>query len=93
MKCFHFLILILFIVGCSTSYVQKSPDWNPTKPQKTLLAHYQVKEEGPAEVGLLDVVSEIESQREHPPKFRGHRNDQIKETDVSCRGRGADGSW
>ena len=61
MKRFRFLILIFFIVGCSTSYVQKSPDWNPNKPQKTLLAHYEVKEKGPIEVGLLDVVKAVVS--------------------------------
>ena len=55
MKSLYFLILSLFVIGCSTSYVQKSPEWNPTTTQKTLLAHYKLKkvEKG---VDLLDVV-------------------------------------
>tara|TARA_E500000331_G_C17115816_1_gene651696 strand:+ start:144 stop:878 length:735 start_codon:yes stop_codon:yes gene_type:complete len=55
MKNLYFLILSLFVIGCSTSYVQKSPEWNPTTPQKTLLGHYKLKKVE-KEVDLLDVV-------------------------------------
>ena len=34
--------------------MQKSPEWNPTSPQKTLLAHFKLKKID--EVSLLDVV-------------------------------------
>ena len=43
MKNLYFLILSLFVTGCSTSYVQKSPEWNPNTPQKTLLGYYKLK--------------------------------------------------
>ncbi len=55
MKNLYFLILSLFVIGCSTSYVQKSPEWNPTTPQKTLLGYYKLKKVE-KDVDLLDVV-------------------------------------
>tara|TARA_B100000745_G_C20087163_1_gene371485 strand:- start:204 stop:956 length:753 start_codon:yes stop_codon:yes gene_type:complete len=48
--------LLFVFSGCSTTWVQKSPDWKPTKSTKVLLGHYGVNSD--AGVDLRDLAKQ-----------------------------------